>query len=191
MISKTANGAWSSAPSSNATESYRVSPWRLALYAAGLGALGVVLHALVRVPLHLPGHHGLEWMALLAFGRMGIGRRWFASGVGTAAAGLSYLPLWGLHSLLAPLGYLVSAVLFDVICNVAPARAPRLMVLAVSAGLAFAAVGAITFYAGVHVWSGHPGLVVWLWAHAAFGLVGAVIGAQAGAWAVRRLSRPR
>lgn len=191
MINKTASGAWSSAPSSNAIDAHRVSTWRIALYAIGLGALGVVLHTAVRVPLHLPGHHGLEWMALLAFGRVAIGRRWVASGAGAAAAGLSYLILGGVYSLTAPLGYLVSAVLFDSLCNLAPGRLPRLLVSALSAALAFAVVGVITFYAGSHTWSGHPGLALWLWAHAAFALAGAVIGVQAGTWATRRSSRPR
>jgi len=173
----------STAPSSKATETTKA---RWLLYCLGLGAAGVALHAGVRLPLHVPGHHGLEWMALLAFARLAVPGRWAATGTGTAAAAVAYLPIWGFHDPFAPLVYLSAAVVFDALCLLGARRAPRL-VSAAAGGLAFTVAGFIPFLAGPHGGGVSPAL--WAWAHFAFGLTGAWVGAQAGSWAVRRAGR--
>lgn len=48
---------------------------RLAFLVA-LGVLTIVLHETFHYPLKLPGHHGLEGMALLALGRLSCTNRW-------------------------------------------------------------------------------------------------------------------
>jgi len=56
-----------------------------------LGALTVAMHETFRYPLQLPGHHGLESMMLLAFGRLICTDRWAATivGLSTAASGIA------------------------------------------------------------------------------------------------------
>ena len=46
--------------------------WQEALLLTGLGAAAVVLHSVFRFPLQLPGHHGVEWMALIIGGRLAV-----------------------------------------------------------------------------------------------------------------------
>ena len=55
--------------------------WELLLLVSS-GALAVVLHQILRMPLGLPGRHGIEWMALLVIGRAATHRR----GAGTLAS---------------------------------------------------------------------------------------------------------
>lgn len=52
----------------------------------GLGVATVLLHRTFRYPLQLPGHHGLESMALLAFGRLICTDRWAGTIVGASTA---------------------------------------------------------------------------------------------------------
>lgn len=189
-MTKTVTGALSTAPSSNATETSKAAPRHWLLYCLGLGAAGVALHAGVRLPLHVPGHHGLEWMALLAFARLAMPGRWAATGTGTAAAAMAYLPVWGFHDPFAPLVYLVAAVVFDALCLLGAHRAPRL-ISASAGGLAFLVAGLIPYLLGPHGAEGGVSLGLWAWAHFAFGLTGALIGAQAGLWTARRRARER
>ena len=44
-----------------------------------IGAVGVLLHAKFRVPLHLPGHWGVVFMAMLFSGRLFSQRKYAAS----------------------------------------------------------------------------------------------------------------
>lgn len=62
------------------------------LFLVCLGALTVLMHETFRYPLNLPGRHGLELMALLAFGRLICTDRWAASIVtaSTALTGIAF-----------------------------------------------------------------------------------------------------
>ncbi len=42
---------------------------RSTLLLSGAGIAAALLHAATRFPLHLPGHEGLEWMAILMLAR--------------------------------------------------------------------------------------------------------------------------
>jgi hypothetical protein len=58
-----------------------LTPAALAL----LGIAAVLLHEWLRWPLHLPGRHGIEWLALLLFGRLTSRHPWAATVAGAAA----------------------------------------------------------------------------------------------------------
>lgn len=182
MTTKSVTGAWWTAPLSNNIDRGARSGWRLLVYLAALGAAGVALHAGFRWPLHLPGHHGLEWMALLAFARVTASRRWSASAVGLAAAGVALAPAWGFHDPFAPLAYLLAGVLLDGLC-LAGERVPRGVVLPVGAALAFTASGLVTFLSAFH-----PGVGLWLAGHLGFGLLGGLMGTWLGAQTRRALA---
>ena len=74
MNRKPAHGVSSTVSLSSATEvTSRPAPLSLpAQYAllVGAGALAVALHQSLRLPLHLPGHHGIEWLAILVLARL-------------------------------------------------------------------------------------------------------------------------
>lgn len=106
----------------------------------GLGILAAFAHATFRFPLHLPGHHGLEWMALPVIARKLSHYRWAAGVAASGAAAASLLPVLGFHDPLTPLFYLVPALALDMLCHAAPPRWRRAtLFLGVAAAHAFAA----------------------------------------------------
>ncbi len=65
--------------------------WARLAFLIGLGTLTVFLHQRFHFPLKLPGHHGLEAMALLTAGRLSCSTRWAATivGLSTGATALA------------------------------------------------------------------------------------------------------
>ena len=65
--------------------------WPRLVFLAALGALTVLLHQRFHFPLKMPGHHGLEAMALLTIGRLSCTTRWAATivGLSTGATALA------------------------------------------------------------------------------------------------------
>ena len=63
------------------------------LILTGSGALAVVLHQSFQLPLGLPGHHGIEWMALLILGSSFSRMKGSATISSLGAAGISLLPI--------------------------------------------------------------------------------------------------
>ena len=156
---------------------------RAALILLGLGAAGAIAHAVLRFPLHLPGRHGLEWMALLVIARRLSPYPGAASLAACGAALVSAIPPFGFAGPLAPLMYLMPGVLLDLLYDFAGARwRGSALALGLFAALAHAArplVGwnAAAFF-GVHYGPLAQGLGYLLLMHLAFGLIGGVIGAQ-------------
>lgn len=187
MTTKAVNGALSTAQLSSVTKQPLISSWRSVGYLVGLGTLGVILHASLRIPMHLPGHHGLEWMALLTLAFTTSPRRWAATGVGISATAIAFLPVWGWHLSFAPLLYLASAVLFDLLCFMLPRQRLRQTAVILFGGLAFAAAGFINFFIGPHGAASNFAWELWFLMHLGFGLVGALIGIQLGTWTHRQL----
>jgi len=95
---------------------------RSTLVLMSLGVLAVLIHASFRFPLNLPGHHGLEWMALLMFARLGSSFRWAAGVAAVGAALATMVPALGFHNPLTPLYYLVPAIALDALWLLLPAR---------------------------------------------------------------------
>jgi len=156
----------------------------------GMGILVVVLHASFRFPLRLPGHHGLEWMALLVLARQMSSYRWAASVAASGAAAASMFPVFGFHAPLVPLIYLVPGVVMDLLCRVLPAaQRQSAIALGLVAALAFATKPLIQLAGGLALglpfdsWSN--GLAYLMGMHMMFAFAGGAIGAYA--W--RRVSQ--
>ena len=82
-----------------------------------LGIIAAFLHQHLRMGLDIPGHHGLEWMTLLLFGRMQSRHRWAALVIAGGAATTymlqtTYMPL--AHSFKPAVIYLLNGVCLDV-----------------------------------------------------------------------------
>jgi len=179
-------GVWPTRLSSSSSEARtdRVFPSRRAelLGLASLGVLVVVLHASVNLPLKLPGHHGLEWMALLMFGRTLSTDRHAATTVALAAAFTASLPVWGFHGLGMGLNYLLTGLVVDALYRLL--RQPGVAALGLIAALAhvakplwkWAAVNGL----GLQFGSITAGVGFSLLSHVGFGLVGGIAGALAG-----------
>jgi hypothetical protein len=95
MTTQVAHGAWRQESSLNNIDWTSGAEWlRIAvLLIAGMAA--TALHSKLPAPLKLPGHHGLEWMAILLFARCASPYRWAAIIVAIGAASASAVPIWG------------------------------------------------------------------------------------------------
>ena len=164
--------------------------WPMALFLLLLGVGTVVLPAILRLPLKLPGHHGVEWMALLMIGRTTSRYRWAAS-VSSAGAGLTaLLPIWGSDDPILWLTYLLPGLVIDAGMPLVRRWGESLWSLAVLAGLAHGtkpllrlAVGAIF---GWPYGSLLGGVIYPLALHIVFGAIGGLLGAGIGLLSARR-----
>ena len=94
-----------------------------------LGIMAAFLNQHLRMGLDIPGHHGLEWMTLLVFGRMQSRYRWAALVVAGGAASTymlqtTYMPL--AHSFKPALIYLLNGICVDVLFRLPSGKLPLL-----------------------------------------------------------------
>ena len=146
-----------------------------------LGMLVVVLHAVWRAGLKLPGHHGLEWMALIIIGRQTSQNRWAASTASLGAATTALLPIFGFDDPFIWLIYLVPGLLID-LAYATPAKWQNQIVwVALLGGLAHASKPLLRL--GINLLTGWPygsilyGIVYPVSLHLIFGILGAAAGA--------------
>lgn len=160
----------------------------------GLGAAAVVLHEAFHWPLHLPGHHGIEWMALLVFARCTSRHPWAASIASLGAATLAVLPIWGPGAdLLQPLVYFVPGLMVDGLWCLGGGLRENPAYLACAAALAHASrplLQLLAFQAtGIPHHSLAQGLAYPLVLHLGFGLAGGLVGAMLWKATARRQRR--
>lgn len=151
---------------------------RRGLFLASLGIAIVLLEQAFRWPLQLPGHHGLEAMALLVFGRLSCSNPWSATLVGASAAVAA--PLAGAdHGVLMPLFYVLPGLALDLGYRAWPRLAGKvLLFLPVLAAVAFASKPAVRVFAdqafGMQFGSLRTGPVYPILTHVMFGFLGAL-----------------
>jgi len=166
-----------------------------ALFLLSLGVAIVALEQAFRWPLQLPGHHGLEAMALLVLGRLSCSSPWSATLVGASAALAA--PLVGAdHGPLMPLFYVLPGVVLDVGYRVWPQLMVRaLLALPLVAAFAFAAKPAVRVIAnqlfGMQFGSLRAGPVYPILTHLMFGFLGALAAVLVWRYTERRLREPR
>jgi hypothetical protein len=144
----------------------------------GLGAVLILLERTFRWPLQLPGHHGLEAMALLTMGRLSCTSRWSATIVGASAATTASLA--GVdHGVLMPLFYVVPGIAIDLGYAASPRARRWVVYLPLLAALAFATKPLMRWGAqlgfGLEFGSLRHGLMLPVLTHLVFGFVGALI----------------
>ena len=105
-----------------------------------LGVVAALLHEHLVKGLSLPGHHGLEWMALLLFGRMQSQDRWaglmVASGAATTCM-LYSLSLPMTESVKPALVYLMNGICVDLMISRVPVKWPLMFRGIMLGGLTF------------------------------------------------------
>ncbi len=155
--------------------------WQEALLLMGLGAAVVVMHAAFRWDLRLPGHHGLEWMAVLILGRTTSRYRWASTVSSLTAAGLAMLPAWGFGDPFAWLTYFLPGLVIDLLYVVSGTQRSNLWFLGLLGGLALATKPLARV--GISLVTGWPygsllyGVAYPLATHLLFGVLGALLGA--------------
>lgn len=155
----------------------------LALFATGVAA--TVLHQSFRWPLQLPGHHGIEWLALLVLARLVSPREraGLLTGVGAAGAAFAYAGSIGIDGKSAQmLTYMLQGALLDALLFLPRVRWTALLWIPTAGALThvvaplvknlFTSLSGelITFSALMHG-IGYPMIT-----HAIFGATGAAIG---------------
>jgi len=163
-----------------------------ALFLASLGIAIVLLEQAFRWPLQLPGHHGLEAMALLVLGRLCCTSPWSATLVGASAAAAA--PFTGAdHGVLMPLFYVLPGIVLDLGYRLWPRLVSALLVLPVLAALAFAAKPVVRVLGnelfGMQFGSLRAGPVYPIVTHLLFGFLGALAAVLVWRATERHLSR--
>ncbi len=113
-----------------------VLTWWEALLLLGTGAFAVVLHRTFDAGLGLPGHHGIEWIALLIMGRSFSKFRGAGSLAGLGASLATAVPFLHTANPFTWLFYLLPGPLMDLAYRYLPRYVDKLWFLVVLGGLA-------------------------------------------------------
>ena len=150
-----------------------------------LGVMAGLLHVHLRYPLNISGHHGLEWMALLLFGRLLSSHRNAALTVagGAAASYLAQSALLPLaHEVKPAFIFLLTGASADILYRFTKDRLPAVVSAGLIGGLAFITkpmvMYALFLGIGMHVgmFIKHPIYLPFI-SHLLFGAAGGVGGA--------------
>jgi hypothetical protein len=155
--------------------------WWEALLLIGGGVTAVVLHRTLDMSLGLPGHHGIEWMALMIIGRASSRFRGAGTLTSMGASFASTLPFLQGGNPFAWLFYLLPGLVMDFAFAYLPRYANQLWFLILLGGLAHVTkpIGQIT----VNLITGWPfgsfryGILYPFVSHLLFGMIGGLLGA--------------
>jgi hypothetical protein len=152
-----------------------------ALLLFALGGLAMVLHAKMRIPIRVPGHHGLEFMALIIAGRS-ISRIPFGASIsGLGVAAFCLLPFLGFRDPFMPIVFFIPTLLVDIGFRAMPGFQKKVWYLVIIAALAHASIPLtrtiISLLTGYQYGSLLGGLLYPLSSYLNFGLLGGLLGA--------------
>ena len=120
----------------------------------GIGAIAILLHARLRTPLNMPGHHGLEFMALMMAGRVASRIPW-ASTVSSLGIGFVLLfPVFGFKDPFMSINYMFPGILVDVIYSFTQDLRRQMLILALVSGLAYMMIPLSRLF--IQLASGYP-----------------------------------
>lgn len=185
---KTTTGNWQA---KSITKVFQTN-WAIALETVllfALGGLAITLHAKLRIPIKVPGHHGLEFMALIIAGRS-ITRIPFGSTLsGLGVAAFCFLPFLGFNDPFMPIVFFIPALLVDLGFRALPGLQNKVWYLAIVAALAHASIPLtriiISLLTGYQYGSLQGGLVYPMFSYLEFGLLGGLLGAGV-VWVFRK-----
>ena len=176
------NGTYSQKNISRAFPTDWTVGWLEALLLIGSGVTAVILHRAFDGSLGLPGHHGIEWMALLLIGRMSSRFRGAGTLTSVSASIASALPFLQGGNPYGWVFYLLPGLLVDFAFRYLPRYADKFWFLTVLGGLAH-----VTKPAGqlvVYLITGFPfgsfryGILYPFTGHLLFGMIGGLLAAS-------------
>jgi hypothetical protein len=178
----------------NTSRSYQTEwslTWLEALLLIGGGVMAVVLHRVTDLSLGLPGHHGIEWMAIMILGRASSRFRGAGTLTSIGASFASVLPFLHGDNPLTWIYYLLPGPVMDLAFRYLPRYANKLWFLALLGGFAHMTkpVGQLT----VNLLTGWPigsfrfGVVYPFASHILYGTIGGLLGALI-LYGIRRVS---
>lgn len=120
----------------------------------GIGILAILLHARLRTPLNIPGHHGLEFMAILMAGRIASNLKW-ASTISSLGIGFILLfPIFGFKDPYMGFIYMLPGIFIDVFYNITRYFKWQILVLTLIAGAAYFTIPLSRLF--IHAFSSYP-----------------------------------
>ena len=175
------NGTFSPKTASKAFPTEWALTWWEALLLLGSGALAVALHRTFDSGLGLPGHHGIEWIALLIMGRSFSRFRGAGSLAGVGASLATVVPFLHTANPFTWLFYLLPGPLMDLAFRYLPRYVDKLWFLVVLGGLAHVTkpLGQLIINAifGWPFGSFRFGVVYPTASHLLYGMIGGLLGA--------------
>lgn len=188
-----ASGSSSRASSRNSTEiAEGLTAGHLA-FLIFLGVMIVVLHETIRYPLRIPGHHGLEGMALLALARMSSKYRWAAT-VTALSAATTAVGIGAGHGWMTPFLNLAPGIVVDLAVLAFANWRGQIIILPLIAAFAHAIKPLMRLFVaetvGTEFGSFRVGALWPISTHIAFGFAGALIGVLAWRFWEQREKKP-
>lgn len=155
--------------------------WLEALLLIGGGVMAVVIHRTTDLSLGLPGHHGIEWMALMMLGRASSKFRGAGTLTSIGASFASTMPFLQGDNPFTWLFYLFPGPVMDVAFRYLPNYANKIWFMVLLGGLAHMTkpIGQLTMnlITGWPFGSFRYGIVYPFVSHFFFGLIGGLLGA--------------
>ena len=101
------------------------------------GVLAIVLHERLRNPINIPGHHGIEFMAIILAARLSSKMKWAAS-ISALGIGIFILfPVLGFKDPMMGFNYMLPCFFMDLAYNFVPAKKYKNLMLIIAAGLGY------------------------------------------------------
>jgi hypothetical protein len=120
----------------------------------GIGILAILLHARLRTPLNIPGHHGLEFMAIITAGRVASNIKW-ASSISSLGIGFILLfPVFGFKDPFMGFNYMLPGIFIDIFYNLTRYFKWQLFIMALIAGCAYLLIPISRLF--IHALTGYP-----------------------------------
>lgn len=146
-----------------------------------LGSFAMLLHAVLRIPMRLPGHHGIEFMALLIGSRLWNTQRFSSSMFSLGVASVIFMPFMGFHDPFMSLVYVLPGLFIDVVYIKIFKFNKNIWLISFAAGIAFLLIPVSRFIlsmsTGIFYGSLLNGLLYPVLTHFIFAFIGSLIGA--------------
>lgn len=148
-----------------------------------LGAIAVVLRTKLRVPLQIPGHHGMEVMAVILIGRK-ISALPVASTISTLTAALMmWMPFMGMRDPFLPVVYILMGVTIDLLFGTLKKFTPNFFFFSLLGGIAYMMIPLsriVLQISGLYVYPSlvREGFLYPVLSHFLFGAIGAFLAAS-------------
>lgn len=114
-----------------------------------LGIVAIVAHARYRSHINLPGHHGLEFMALLLISFSTSKLKWSSFLFSLGVASFVYVPFLGFKSPLVAMVYILPGIVFALLSSLPFIKKYRIPLLALMGGLSYAIIPVFRFLLGI------------------------------------------
>ncbi|HQV64106.1 MAG TPA: hypothetical protein PKV19_08890 [Anaerolineales bacterium] len=155
--------------------------WLEALLLIGGGVMAVVLHRALDTSLGLPGHHGIEWMAIMILGRASSKFRGAGTLTSMGASFASVLPFLHGDNPFTWVYYLLPGPMMDLAFRYLPRYANKIWFMALLGGFAHMTkpIGQVivNLLTGWPIGSFRFGIVYPFASHLLFGMIGGLLGA--------------